>query len=78
MAAAGKVEAEADLVLRQPLRPAAGERRAGDQARDREEDAERDDKADEPDFPAGKFEHVGPQSFAGFAFARQHLADAST
>ena len=62
MAAAGKVEAEADLVLRKPFRPAAGKRRPGDQARNREQHAERNDEADQPHFPARKFEH---QSFAG-------------
>ena len=61
---AGKVAAAADTILRQPLGPAACERGAGNEAWNREQDAERNEDADQPDFPAGKFEH---QSFAGLA-----------
>ena len=38
MASTGEVEAQADVILREPLRPAAGERRSGNEARDRQQD----------------------------------------
>src|SRR5206468_12483924 len=66
VASAGEVEAEADLVLRQPRRPILRRLSADEQARNRKHDAKRDDESDEPDFPAREFEH---QSLAGLVFA---------
>src|SRR5205807_1823252 len=57
VAPAGEIEAEVDLVLREPFGPACGQRRVGDQARDRQQYADRDDKRDGPDFPAGEIKH---------------------
>src|SRR6185369_7688913 len=69
VAAAGQVEAEVDLVLREPLRPGACIRRSGDQARDRQENADRDDDPNQPHLPTRELKHrSGPQSFAGVVF----------
>src|SRR6185312_3671553 len=60
--AAREVEAEADLVLWEPLWPQASGGRAGDQARNGQQHADRDDDPDQPHLPAREVEH---QSFAG-------------
>ena len=59
LAAAGDVEAEVDARARQPSRPAL-DLVLGKQARNGQQDADKNGERDRPDLPAGEIEHFGP------------------